>query len=677
MTGDFKEGRGTAPSTPAALRRAAPVAAGLLVVGATLALLSCWPLAVDLVHPLLVVLVVLAAARTLGAWIHRGSLEEELLSGLVMISLMPVINHVVGLKLAPAAWWVVLGFLAVAAVWPRTGTEGVCGRVLRRLERDAEDAGVLGILLFLPAAGVLAWAFVVTLAPPVGMDTLTYHLGLPAQYLARGHLVPPDDLLYYGFTQTGEMLALVALAADSSGRASQILLGLALPLGAVASGRLAAELAMGSDRRSRATASLARVLGFAAIATLPMALFTVAHGKTDALATALTLAASRRVLTRSACPFRASFLLGAALSAKLSAVFAVAPLAIWLAWTQRRRWRLAPVLIVLFALVPGSWMLRNLFVIGLPVPASVTWSLGFENVTAVGLGASVLRLFGAMFVLVDNGIDGPVGPLPAALAALCVAGLFAGRTQLRAAAMVSLASLGFWLAAGGGSHGYAHGGLVRFLLPGLALFAAAGSTVAAELIHPKGGRTSSGKLLGSLFVVAAATSALAAGAVLGRAFPAVDVLTGRMTKTEYLRLWVGTGPLQEEAARLLPTSARVLSVGETRLFPLRRDARFAVDADLPIVYRVLKESNGDTRALDDRWRRDGWTHVLHAADVYARNIVVGLTSPPDKPEHRAAFEAWLTARGRMILEDDAEHVSLHELIPDSFPAASREIPPRH
>lgn len=660
--GAMKPGRLDPPSADATfLARLSPVAAGILVVGAAVSLFSCWPSWTDLLRPFLAAATLLLAARRLGAWIHRGSLEEEILSGFLMLSFIPVLNQLAGLPLLPVAWWVVIGWLALASLVQRPPEGGDLARVVKRMEKDAEDAGAFGILYFLPAVVAMAWAFVPAVAPPVGMDALTYHLGLPAQYLARASLTPPDGLVYYQYTQAGEMLALLALTADDSGSASTLVLGLMLPLGAIAGGRMAAELAMVSDRRSRATAALARVLGFAAMATLPILLFTVAHGKTDAFALALTLAGARRVITRSACPFRAGFLLGGAVAAKLSAAYVVVPALLWLAWRERRRPLPALLSLGLSAVAPAYWLARNLIHFGTPLPQAAYLTDTLGRLDAATLAAPLLRFVGSTFLLVHHGIDGPVGPVVAALLLLSAGGLFLARSQVRASAGIGLMAFAAWAITGGAGHAYAPGGLLRFLLPALAVASAAGAALAAELILPRGGRTRQGTLLGGVLAAAMVATAVSAGAVVGRAFPAVDVLTGRVGRDAYLQGWLSTGAIQREASRILPPTARVLSVGESRLFPLRRDARFDAEADRPRVYRALASSGGDSRVLDRLRREEGWTHVLHAADVYARNIVVGLAPPPSEPDHREIFERWLATRGRVLLVDHADHATLYVL----------------
>lgn len=721
----------------------APVAAGVLVVGAMLTLLSSWPDALAmLAQPLAVVAALCLAARRLGREIHRGSLEEDVLSGLLMLSFIPVINQLTGFGLAPIAWWAViiglvmeslvgawgilLGVVVVMACalpasvihpWAKALLAGpwstaiwmallaVCAMALigrrgqdtanatdmtvmaKRMEKDAEDSGVFGAIYFLPAVAMIAWVALVTLAPPAGMDALTYHLGLPAQYLARGALTPPDGLIYYQYTQAGEMLALLGLVVDATGRASTVLLGLGLPLAAISAGRLAGELAMVSDKRSRASAALARVLAFAAVATLPVAVFTVAHGKTDALALALVLAGVRRAVTRASCPFRAAFLLGGAVAVKLTAAYVAFPALIWVVWRVRRHPRVVAAVLGLAALAPAYWLGRNLMLTGSPFPQAHYLAAVIKAGASGSVGASiaerVLRLFGASLLFVSQGIDGPMGPVVISLAVLAFAGLcarrqLAYRRHLKAASGIAVVAVMLWLMTGGGSHAYAAGGLLRFLLPAFGVAAAAGAALAAELILPRGGHTRSGAFLGALFALGLVANLLAAGSVLARSMPAVDYLSGRIDTPEYLRGWLSTYELQRRADLMLPRDAVVAGVGESRLFYLHRDARFDADADLPRVYRILSANGHDLAALD-RWAADeGITHVLHAPDVYARNILIGLSPPPTAYGDRAIFERWLASRGRVILASDefpgasqnvthdAEQGVLYELVGDSF-----------
>ncbi len=665
--GSAASAEGGSGGVPSPGRRIAPVAAGLVVVGAVISVFSCWPSITNLASPVAVVLLMGFGARILGKWIHRGDLEEDILAGLLMLSLVPIINQLSGLRLAPGAWWIVLlGLAAMGLLESMKGGDG--RRVFQRLEKDAEDSGLFGVVFFLPAVLALTWALLPTLAPPAGMDTLTYHLGLPSQYLARGTLAPPDGLVYYQYTQAGEMLALLGLAADETGRASTLLLGLTMVLAAISGGRFAAELAMGSERRSRSTTALARVLGFAAVATMPVALFTVAHGKTDALTIALALAGARRAVTRSSCPYRAAFLLGGAVAAKLTAVYIVIPALVLVLFSVRRRPIVILSVLVLVALAPSYWLIRNWLHFGSLVPQAHHMVEAARGSIGPGIAERFMRLFGSTFLLVGQGIDGPVGAPAAALLAFLALGFRTRRRDLRHGALIACASLVAWLVSGGGSHAYAQGGLLRFLLPGIAVGLAVGAAGAAEVILPRGGRTASGALLGSLVAFGLFLNAIAVFGVLGRAFPAVDVLTGRMSEQEYRRVWLSSSGIQGVASRVLPADARVYSLGEPRLFTMRRAAFFDVEADRPRVYRALAGSGGDTGVLDDLARREAWTHVFHYPDGYAISIMNGQAPTPADPGDRARFEGWLAARSRLLIVDERENAFLFELIPDSFPA---------
>jgi 4-amino-4-deoxy-L-arabinose transferase-like glycosyltransferase len=59
--------------------------------------------------------------------------------------------------------------------------------------------------LLVYAAVSLALTFLIALAPPVGWDTLVYHLTGPRFFVESGRFVHPIDLPYLGFPQLGEM----------------------------------------------------------------------------------------------------------------------------------------------------------------------------------------------------------------------------------------------------------------------------------------------------------------------------------------------------------------------------------------------------------------------------------------------------------------------------------------
>jgi len=144
----------------------------------------------------------------LGRWVGHGLLVDELpgtrlvLSagiGLGLLSLLTLGLGLIGLLRPVIAWTLVLGLGVL--LW-------------RHLWASLADLG--DVKLSWPANGFQRWlaiysvaslslSFLVALAPPMGWDTLAYHLTGPRLFVEAGRMVHPVDLPHLGFPQLGEM----------------------------------------------------------------------------------------------------------------------------------------------------------------------------------------------------------------------------------------------------------------------------------------------------------------------------------------------------------------------------------------------------------------------------------------------------------------------------------------
>lgn len=648
------------------MRRTALVLGAVTIVGAIVALVdSGLPSAASLVPPAAAWLFA-SAALAIGSRINRGPIEEDFAVGCVMLSLWPILLHKLGhlreLELAlPVFIAALFGPGRAAWSWLRDAPA--------RLVSTASSGGVFGASMILLGGFGLAWTMLSTFAPPAGMDALTYHIGLPVQYIARGSLTPPDAVHYYQYTQGGEMITLIGVALDRTGIAANIILGLAFPAAVLAASRTSGEIAFESSgdagRRDEA-----RMIAFGVVATSAIAIFTVAHTKTDVLTLLLFLLALRRLLPGTFSPIRAAFLLGASLAVKITAVYGVLPALVVLAWKTRRRPMLWPLLAALLVAMPGYWWIRNILQFGTIMPQTGHVLASTAGSIAAPLAERALRIFASFFLFIDQGIDGPYGAASAAVTLASILSLRASHRPLLddsfgVTALVTIVAIALWFVTGGGSHAYARGGLFRFVLPALGSALAGGSAYIAVAIMP-GLATALRRLLKIGLVIAAAASLLVAVRIQMKYQPFPSYLCGAITMEQYMTNWSSSWRIQDEASRILPANAKVLSIGESRLFYLHRNASFEFDADLPRIFGVMHDASctDDTATIAHlgEWiHREGYTHILYAPDWYATKILVGLAPSPPRYGDGSVLERFLAEHTSRILEDTTRHVAIYEV----------------
>lgn len=609
----------------------------------------------SLVWPSLSALLVLAASWRVGRRLFRSIPEENLAGGLCLVSLIPMFWG--GM---PPAEYRHLGMILLLLLFvPAPHDARVSLRGLPARARDEWRAldGSLRALLVVGLAG-LSWALFGAVAPPMGMDALTYHLGTPAQYLARGSVLPPDATVYYQYTQASEMMALAGLALDPSGVASGLLFSVGLLLAAVSAARVAGALSLSSG----VAAAPARVLAFAAIATMPLSAILVAHTKPDPWSLALVLLALRRLLPGACEPHRAGFFLGAAVAVKLTAAYVALPACLWLAWRERRSPRRVAAVAACALAMPGWWFALNLLFAGHLLPQTPFLAAAAGGGAGPGWLMRLARVLAATFLFLDKQIDGPFGPLVAGLALAGAAGVSVRAQGVRLCAGLSLVAAALWFLSGGGSHSYADTGVVRFLLASLGPLLVAGSVILATLLSP---RNRPARLLAAALLVAAVASLAVSVMIVERFHRVLPYFTGRMTREQLLAPWLSSFTVLHEGSLLLPTDALVLSVGEPRLFHLGRDARFEVDGTLPPIYEYIHRArHPDPDRLDLYLRSLGYTHILDARDIYARKVARGISPAPPCPLDRIVFEDYLREKTRPISCDQEHGVFLYELLPE-------------
>ncbi len=547
-------------------------------------------------------------ARSLGIAAAAG---ERVIAGLFLLSLWPVVIGSFGglsapLLLLPAA---ALPLFALKRVGPllREDAESLLG--------EFHSGGSFLVALRALVLMAVAWGLLSVLVPPAGLDAPSYHLGLPLQYLLGNSVRPPDTMGYYLYWQQFEMLVLPLVAADSSGIAAN-LLGFVLfvsLLGAV--GRLGGE-----------TGSAGRWAAVAVVAASPLVLLLLAYTKNDLFALA-GVAAAARVLLRPGREEETSrgsavwmgLLLGGALAVKPSAAFAALPLFLGALLVLRRNARAQVALVLATALLPAYWIARNLAWTGSsPLPPNIAAMVAPPAWIEL-LWHRPVHLLLTFLQFHPENIDGPIGGL-----ALLASGLFFVRSRrLPGLRLLVAGSLLLWVFLGNGQG--------RFLLPLVAVLAAVG---AGELALS--GRPFRGVILALILLSLVTVVRLQAAYS-----PFFLVHAGSLSRDAYVTHWVPTFPLQQAASRFLPSTALVASVGEPRLFYLRRPAAWDGYWERPRLLD-LAHAHHDPARLARELGNCGFTHVLYNPAEHDPAVSRGGAVAPYCASDTATLQSLLT-----------------------------------
>ncbi|HET7875280.1 MAG TPA: hypothetical protein VFN71_07120 [Methylomirabilota bacterium] len=556
------------------------------------------------------------------------------------------------------------------------------GWAAERAERRPAGRGPRGVVQWTLIAIVQILALIAALAPPTATDTLLYHLALPKAYLAGGGMVEvPGNIASY-YPLGVEMHGVWAMLAGQllAPRIAEIAAGATI----FAFAPLLTLVTYGWARARGLDAGLSAIAAVT-VATIPSAYSVAANGFVDlALAgyTLLALSASGRWWTTGDPRWLVMVAAGVgwALSAKLSAVLLLVPLAVLVLLRALRvgqeageadRRRGALLITGLGALAGGAilaspWYIRTWARTGSPL---FPFYPGLWPGHASGWDAERAQLYEAMFQLYgqsETALDYLLAPFRLAVAAqmglpsyydgvLGVAFLFGTPlvawalwrrrldAELRIGALISVTMFALWLL---GSQ------QLRYLLPAAPPLAVA--MVAAAAAAEAEGGPGLGRVLRGLLLAAAGANALVVLAWFAEADP-VRVVLGGERREAYLARRLDYYPYYELANRELPATARVW------LINLRRDTYYLdrpYFADFMFEDYTLRQwvrAARDPAEVRTRARQAGITHVLVRHDIlfdYARsNIVDDRLSREDNLARLRLMGAFLTEGTRLIRGD--------------------------
>lgn len=577
------------------------------------------------------------AAVAVGEGVTRGRLgpTRGFLIGMFLLAAWPCCLSILS-ALQPWACALPLVVLPLFAPWRR-----LTSRVMTSL-RDLRGSTLRERVLMAIMAIAFAATVFIAAAPPVGMDTLTYHLALPDQYLIRGSVSSIAANAYYLYPQLFEFAILPLLAFDRSGIAVNFLNVVLLMVLARLAWRLARD-AGGSNE--------AGLLAAAACVSSPLLLNTLSLTKNDPFSLALLLAAAGLLIRSPTGLGWGALLAGGAFAVKPTTGLVVVPLVVVAAVCalsrspRPRSERPSPMGSILplgwGLLLPGIWLAHTYACTGRFLPDAFFSAHAFADYVAESGPGFVGRLHHlalAIFYRYIDGTDGPIG-MPLLLLSVFVLARAVRGPTFRLTSIVLLAAIVLWTILG---HGQA-----RYLLGAFFLAGSVGAASVDDLDR---------RVIVGLTVLIVAT--LFYGTfVIARDHGLADWHLGRRTTEAYYARWLDAYPVLERGDRVLPADASVLAVGEAELFPLHRRAVFDAFWEPSRAMIWSHQHAHDTVALAAELRSHGLTHVLYNPRIYARLVASGLT-PPSTCTEDARTLAWLQASSHVVVEDTVTGVVL-------------------
>jgi hypothetical protein len=539
------------------------------------------------------------------------------LFGLGLISLLILVAGFLGVL--PPRWLAWLITIILIAVMYRQAWAWLLHM------RDA-----LGLVLTHPASRVTWWlrtitlfllgcGLVVAVAPPIGWDALTYHIGAPQTYINAGRIIAFPENHFLGFPQLVEMLNLWVMILGRPNAAA--VLHWAFGCSVIA-------MLIGLSR------SLRRPDAGWLAAVILLSGFTFwlefAWSYNDLASAAYILAAVVVLLNISAPGAQshremfiwAGIFTGFAMGTKYTAAGSTLGVALLSIWISRRQ----PIAALMrnLALVAGAaaivflpWLIKNALLYQNPIAPFGTGTVAFDALdqwyyVRPGTGRSfrellILPLQATVFGKQGTSpFDATIGPLMLGLIPAAFVNWRSrskeDREHLLALALFVIPPYLTWLIGIATTAFLLQPRLLFTIFPELAMIAALGldGLAHSSRLNPLI------RFAQAIVLIIAAASALTVGVYVVQT-GAVQMITGAKSEDQYLSERLGDYYSAMQAINELPADARVLTLWEPRTFFCSE--RCTPDSMIDQWWHD-REVYGDPDVILDRWQEQGITHIL-------------------------------------------------------------------
>jgi hypothetical protein len=139
-----------------------------------------------------------------------SEITEWAIQGALGLGILSIGYLVVGWVLGTGIWIAWISAVGLA-VWIRREI-AIWLRNVMAFKKILADSDGLGRVVALLTAAILWFGLVRALAPPLKFDSLVYHLTLPELYVLQGRIAYVADIMYWGFPQLPHMLSTWVLA---------------------------------------------------------------------------------------------------------------------------------------------------------------------------------------------------------------------------------------------------------------------------------------------------------------------------------------------------------------------------------------------------------------------------------------------------------------------------------
>ena len=160
-----------------------------------------------------IVLAILSLAGGIGFQILKGSLDQPLsqttIQATLGLGIVSAVTLILGMWIGFVPWLfaaiiILTGFLLRHSImdWCRSWS---------RLKGAWNQSGIFGKTAAILTIIILGCTFLISLAPPLAFDALTYHLAIPQAYLLEGRVTYLPEIIYWGMPEQTEMLYTLAM----------------------------------------------------------------------------------------------------------------------------------------------------------------------------------------------------------------------------------------------------------------------------------------------------------------------------------------------------------------------------------------------------------------------------------------------------------------------------------